>query len=88
MLRIAAPTAHFSNVDKLDGRCGAFCLRGQFSEKFLFLGASHNDLLAGLNGFLKGAGFSAAKCAVQRERFTQRLTQFLGLQGHGLIAIA
>jgi hypothetical protein len=25
---------------------------------------------------------------VQRERFTQRLTQFLGLQGHGLIAIA
>jgi hypothetical protein len=25
---------------------------------------------------------------VQCERFTQRLTQFLGLQGHGLIAIA
>ena len=88
MLRIAAPTARFPNVDKLDGRCGTFCLRGQFSEKFLFLGASHNDLLAGLNGFLKGAGFSAAKCAVQRERFTQRLTQFLSLQGHGLIAIA
>jgi hypothetical protein len=63
-------------------------LLGQFTEQTLFLRAGHHHGLAGFHGFLELPRFAAAQSGVQREVFTQCLAQRLGLQGHGLVAVA
>ena len=85
---LTAPAAGFADVDKTDRRNRAFGLLGQFTEETLFLGAGHHHGLASFHGFLKLPGLAATQGGVQRQLFTQGLAQGLGLQGHGLVAIA
>ena len=84
----AGPATGFPDIDEADGRDGAFGLLGQFTEKALFLGAGHHHGLAGFDGFLKLPSLATAQGGVQCQVFTQCFAQSLGLQGHGLVAVA
>ena len=88
VLGFTTPATGLADVDKSNGRNRAFGLLGQFAEQTLFLGAGHHHGLAGFHGFLELPRFAPAQGGVQRQVFTQCLAQGLGLQGHGLVAVA
>ena len=85
---ITAPATGLADVHEMNWRDRALGLLRQLGKQPFFLGAGHDHVVARLDRLEKSARLAAAQGGMQGQGFIQCCAQALGVQRHGLVAIA